>query len=95
MRNPHRSTGAIPPIWTGLFVKNEEGEMVPYSSFMHFEKRLGPNEITRYNMYNSASIRGLPCQGIYERGCHQSDQGSGQGEPAAWIRYRLGGIVIR
>jgi HAE1 family hydrophobic/amphiphilic exporter-1 len=48
---------------TGLFVKNEEGEMVPYSSFMHFEKRLGPNEITRYNMYNSATIRGLSVEG--------------------------------
>ncbi|MEZ4789603.1 MAG: efflux RND transporter permease subunit [Flavobacteriales bacterium] len=48
---------------TGLFVKNEEGEMVPYSSFMRFEKRLGPNEITRYNMYNSAAIRGLPAAG--------------------------------
>lgn len=46
-----------------LFVKNEEGDMVPYSSFMRFEKRLGPNEITRYNMYNSAAIRGLPAAG--------------------------------
>ncbi len=49
---------------TGLFVKNEEGEMVPYSSFMRFEKRLGPNEITRYNLYNSAAIRGLPADGF-------------------------------
>ncbi|MBV6403420.1 MAG: efflux RND transporter permease subunit [Flavobacteriales bacterium] len=48
---------------TGLFVKNEAGEMVPYSAFMRFEKRLGPNEITRYNMYNSATIRGLPVEG--------------------------------
>ena len=48
---------------TGLFVKNEEGEMVPYSSFLRFEKRLGPNEITRYNMYNSSAIRGLPAEG--------------------------------
>lgn len=46
-----------------LFVKNEEGEMVPYSSFMTMEKRLGPNEVTRYNLYNSAAIRGLPAKG--------------------------------
>ncbi|NAS32549.1 efflux RND transporter permease subunit [Flavobacteriaceae bacterium R38] len=46
-----------------LFVKNETGEMVPYSSFMTLEKRLGPNEITRYNLYNSAAIRGLPAPG--------------------------------
>ena len=47
-----------------LFVKNEQGEMVPYSSFMTIEKKLGPNEITRYNLYNSASIRGLPASGF-------------------------------
>ncbi|MEP5255109.1 efflux RND transporter permease subunit [Winogradskyella rapida] len=47
-----------------LFVKNEEGEMVPYSAFMSIEKKLGPNEITRYNLYNSASIRGLPASGF-------------------------------
>ncbi|MDX6745182.1 efflux RND transporter permease subunit [Polaribacter sp. PL03] len=46
-----------------LFVKNEEGEMVPYSAFMTITKKLGPNEITRYNLYNSASIRGLPAPG--------------------------------
>ncbi|GAA3514439.1 efflux RND transporter permease subunit [Aquimarina addita] len=46
-----------------LFVKNETGEMVPYSSFMTLEKKLGPNEITRYNLYNSAAIRGLPAAG--------------------------------
>ncbi|MDO6760666.1 efflux RND transporter permease subunit [Tamlana sp. 2_MG-2023] len=47
-----------------LFVKNETGEMVPYSSFMSMEKTLGPNEITRYNLYNSAAIRGLPAKGF-------------------------------
>ncbi|MBL1144480.1 MAG: efflux RND transporter permease subunit [Bacteroidetes bacterium] len=46
-----------------LFVKNEEGEMVPYSAFMTLKKTQGPNEITRFNMYNSASIRGLPAKG--------------------------------
>ncbi|MEQ8705846.1 MAG: efflux RND transporter permease subunit [Phaeodactylibacter sp.] len=42
------------------FVKNEEGEMVPYAAFMKLKKTQGPNEITRYNLYNSAAIRGLP-----------------------------------
>jgi len=46
-----------------LFVKNEQGEMVPYSSFMTLKKTKGPNEITRYNMYNSAAIRGFPAKG--------------------------------
>ncbi|MCB0382885.1 MAG: efflux RND transporter permease subunit, partial [Psychroserpens sp.] len=47
-----------------LFVKNEHGEMVPYSAFMTVEKKLGPNEITRYNLFNSASIRGLQSKGF-------------------------------
>lgn len=46
-----------------LYVKNDSGEMVPYSAFMKLKKTQGPNEITRYNMYNSASIRGLPAPG--------------------------------
>jgi HAE1 family hydrophobic/amphiphilic exporter-1 len=46
------------------YVKNEEGEMVPYSAFMKLEKKQGPNEITRYNLYNSAAIRGVPARGF-------------------------------
>lgn len=46
-----------------LFVKNDQGEMVPYTSFMTLEKSKGANEITRYNMYNSAAIRGFPAKG--------------------------------
>jgi HAE1 family hydrophobic/amphiphilic exporter-1 len=45
------------------YVKNEKGEMVPYSAFMTMKKRQGPNEITRYNLYNSAAIRAMPATG--------------------------------
>lgn len=46
-----------------LFVKNDHGDMVPYSSFMKLRKTQGPNEVTRYNLYNSAAIQGLPSKG--------------------------------
>ena len=46
------------------FVKNDDGEMVPYSAFMTMEKKQGPNEITRYNLYNSATIRANPAKGF-------------------------------
>jgi HAE1 family hydrophobic/amphiphilic exporter-1 len=46
-----------------LFVKNNRDEMVPYSAFMSLKKTQGPNEITRYNLYNSSAIRGLPSEG--------------------------------
>ncbi|MFT6815493.1 MAG: HAE1 family hydrophobic/amphiphilic exporter-1 [Sphingobacteriales bacterium] len=54
---------SLPSDVLNYFVKNDLGEMVPYSSFMKLEKKQGPNEITRYNMYNSAAIQGLPASG--------------------------------
>ena len=54
----------LPSDILNLFVKNDHGDMVPYSSFMKLVKGQGPNEISRYNMYNSASIRGLPGKGF-------------------------------
>ncbi len=53
----------LPSDVLNLFIKNDRGEMVPYSAFMKLEKKQGPNEITRYNMYNSSAIRGLPAKG--------------------------------
>lgn len=46
-----------------MFVKNDAGEMVPYSSFMKIEKRQGMNEINRYNLYTTAIIQGAPATG--------------------------------
>jgi HAE1 family hydrophobic/amphiphilic exporter-1 len=46
-----------------LFIKNDRDEMVPYSSFMKMQKTQGPNEITRFNLYTSSSIRGIPAPG--------------------------------
>ncbi len=53
----------LPSDIMSLYTKNEAGEMVPYSSFMTMRKTQGPNEITRYNMYNSSAIRGNPAPG--------------------------------
>lgn len=47
-----------------LYVKNDHGEMVPYSAFTKIKKKQGLNEITRYNMYTSAAINGAPAQGF-------------------------------
>ncbi len=46
-----------------MFVKNDHGEMVPYSSFMTIKKQQGLNEINRYNLYPSAAIQGAPAPG--------------------------------
>jgi len=47
-----------------LYVKNDHGEMVPFSAFMKIKKMQGPNEINRYNMYLTAAIRGGPAKGF-------------------------------
>ncbi|UHG92211.1 efflux RND transporter permease subunit [Spirosoma oryzicola] len=46
-----------------LRVKNDEGEMVPYSNFVSLKRVYGPEQITRYNMYTSALINGDPASG--------------------------------
>lgn len=48
---------------SNMFVKNDRGEMVPYSAFMRLKKKQGLNEISRYNLYPSAPIQGSPAAG--------------------------------
>jgi len=46
-----------------LYVKNDKGNLVPYSSFLSIEKIYGPEQVSRYNMYTSAMINGQPASG--------------------------------
>jgi HAE1 family hydrophobic/amphiphilic exporter-1 len=53
----------MPEDLNNLFVKNDKGEMVPYSAFMSIQKKQGLNEITRFNLYPCAVIQGAPAPG--------------------------------
>ncbi len=53
----------FPEDLANIFVKNDHGVMVSYSSFMQIKKTQGLNEITRYNLYPSAAIQGAPAKG--------------------------------
>jgi HAE1 family hydrophobic/amphiphilic exporter-1 len=53
-----------PSDFQNLFVKNDKGEMVPYSAFTTLKKGQGLNEISRYNLYTSATIQGSPAAGF-------------------------------
>jgi HAE1 family hydrophobic/amphiphilic exporter-1 len=53
----------LPQDVLNLWVKNDRDEMVPFSAFMKIKKKQGANEINRYNMYNTAAIRGGPAAG--------------------------------
>jgi HAE1 family hydrophobic/amphiphilic exporter-1 len=46
-----------------LYVKNNHGQMVPYSTFIRLERVYGPEQINRYNMYPSAMINGDAAKG--------------------------------
>jgi HAE1 family hydrophobic/amphiphilic exporter-1 len=54
----------LPSDILNLFIKNNRDEMVPYSAFMTMKKTQGPNEITRFNLYTSSSIKGIPASGF-------------------------------
>jgi len=46
-----------------MYLKNDAGEMVPFSTFIKLERVYGPEVLTRYNMYMSAMINGEPAEG--------------------------------
>ncbi len=46
-----------------LRIKNNAGEMVPYSAFARIERVYGPEQLTRYNMYISAMLNGEAAAG--------------------------------
>jgi HAE1 family hydrophobic/amphiphilic exporter-1 len=46
-----------------LYLKNKDGNMVPFSAFLRVEKVYGPEQVTRYNMYTSAMVNGQPADG--------------------------------
>lgn len=53
----------LPEDVLNMWVKNDKGEMVPFSAFMKLKKKQGANEINRFNMYNTAAIRGGAADG--------------------------------
>lgn len=47
-----------------LTVRNGQGEMVPFSSFAKTKMTFGQSSLSRYNMYNTASITATPAHGV-------------------------------
>jgi HAE1 family hydrophobic/amphiphilic exporter-1 len=46
-----------------LYVRNQEGQMVPLSTLVTVGKMSGPNYVARFNLYTSAEINGAPAPG--------------------------------
>jgi hydrophobe/amphiphile efflux-1 (HAE1) family protein len=48
---------------TGIYVKNNSGEMVPASAIAKFRRTYGPETVTRNNLYNAVVINATPKPG--------------------------------
>ncbi|HEX4145748.1 MAG TPA: efflux RND transporter permease subunit [Pirellulales bacterium] len=93
-----------PEDFENIFVKNDKGEMVPYSSFMTLKKQQGLNEINRYNLYPSAPIQlspapgyssGQAIQAIKEVGAETLSRGYGLGwEALAYDEANKGNAAV-
>jgi HAE1 family hydrophobic/amphiphilic exporter-1 len=59
----HPKYRAVPENLRDLWVKNKYDKMVPLSSLVKLRKLQDANEINRYNLYPTASIRGEPAKG--------------------------------
>lgn len=47
-----------------LAVRNEEGKMVPFSTFTTIEPTMGVSSVSRYNMYMTGGITATPAPGV-------------------------------
>jgi HAE1 family hydrophobic/amphiphilic exporter-1 len=65
-----------------LSVVNADGETVPFSAFLTVKKVLGMDQVSRYNMYRSASVTFTPADG--------SSSGQAIAEAGSLVRNRLG-----
>ncbi|QQT26394.1 efflux RND transporter permease subunit [Sphingobacterium spiritivorum] len=52
-----------PESFNSIFVRNKNGEMVPVSTILTLEKVVGPETITRYNLYNAIAVNATPAKG--------------------------------
>jgi hydrophobe/amphiphile efflux-1 (HAE1) family protein len=47
-----------------LCVRNKQSQMVPFASFATIEPAMGESTVSRYNMYNTASLTATPAAGV-------------------------------
>ncbi len=52
-----------PQSFNSIYLKNKNGEMIPANTLVKLKKVLGPQTVTRYNLYNSISIKANPAKG--------------------------------
>lgn len=59
-----KDTRATPESLGGVFVKNKTGEMVPVNSMVKLSRVYGPENASRYNLFNSMGVNAIPKPGF-------------------------------
>ncbi len=54
---------ADPESFNSIFVRNDNGEMVPANTIVKLKKVMGPEIVNRYNLYNAIGINATPADG--------------------------------
>lgn len=52
-----------PESLNSIFVRNKDGKMVPVGTLMTLNKIVGPESVSRYNLYNSITVNASPAPG--------------------------------
>ena len=58
-----KSYRAEPSSFDGVFVKNNQGQMVPVNTIAKLQRVYGPETVTRNNLFNAVTINGMPKPG--------------------------------
>lgn len=52
-----------PESFKSIFVRNNNGEMVPANTLIKLNQTMGPEIVNRYNLYNAIAINAIPAEG--------------------------------
>ena len=76
-----------------LYVKNSRNEMVPFATFLRLERVYGPEQLTRYNMYTSATVNGDAAPGFSSGDAVQTIQAVAARELPRGYTYEWSGMT--
>ncbi|MDP4187488.1 MAG: efflux RND transporter permease subunit [Bacteroidota bacterium] len=82
-----------PESLNGIYVKTGSGAMAPISEFVSLNKTYGPDNISRYNMYNAISISGNSADGYSSGDAIRAVQQVAAQELPAGYGYEFSGLT--
>lgn len=78
-----------------IFVKNNNGKMVPLTAVVNIKDVTGPYTLTRFNMYRAVTINGSPAKGISSGQAMQSMENLSKDELPKDMDYAWSGISLQ